>query len=139
MPAQGGEAQRFTEQRSYQAAVVGERVVFNVAEPGGVVLWIKPLEGGAESPVPGMPRLAYADSWTANAEAIYFTDTSRRPVVIRRFDLASGAILNAAILPNVPTPLGGLGLDVARDGMTLLYTHTEDTQSDLVLVTAGPP
>ena len=139
VPAQGGEAQRFTEQRSYQAAVVGEHVVFNVAEPGGVVLWIKPLEGGAESPVPGMPRLAYADSWTANAEAIYFTDTSRRPVVIRRFDLASGVIFNAATLPNVPTPLGGLGLDVARDGRTLLYTHPEDTQSDLVLVTAGPP
>jgi len=139
VPAQGGEAQRFTGLRSYQAAVVGERVVFNVAEPGGVVLWIKPLAGGAEKPVPGMPRLAYADSWTTNAEAIYFTDTSHRPVVIRRLDLASGAILNVATLPNMPTPLGGLGLEVARDGRSLLYTHTEDTQSDLVLVTAGPP
>ena len=60
------------------------------------------------------------------AGAIYFTDTSRRPVAIWRYDLASGSLmLDVATLPNVPTPLGGLGLAVARDGKTLLYTHTE--------------
>jgi hypothetical protein len=35
---------------------------------------------------------------------------------------------------NTPTALGGLGLAVSRDGKSVLYTHTADTQSDLVLM-----
>jgi Tol biopolymer transport system component/DNA-binding winged helix-turn-helix (wHTH) protein len=131
----GGEAQRFTQQRSYQAAVVGERVLFNVAGPEGVALWIKPLMGGAEVALPGLPQLAYADSWAANDQAIYFTDTAHNPIVIRRYDLATATIRVVATLPNAPTALGGLGLAVSRDDRSLLYTHTEDTQSDLVLGT----
>jgi Tol biopolymer transport system component len=132
--ADGGDARRFTMQRSYQAALAGERVVFNVAGPNGMALWSMPFAGGREAPLPGMPRLAYADSWAASDRAIYFTDTSQLPVAVRRYDLASGAIETLGTLPNVPTPLGGLGLAVSPDGKSLLYTHTEDTQSDLVVV-----
>ena len=52
VPADGGEARRFTARRSYQAAVAGERVIFNVAEQNGVSLWTKPLAGGDEAPLP---------------------------------------------------------------------------------------
>jgi len=134
VPATGGAAQRFTEQRSYQAVVIADRVVFNVAEPGGVVLWMKPLAGGAEMPVPGMPRLSYADSWTANDSTIYFSGKLGKQVVILGYDLGTRAIRQVAGLPNQPTALGGLGLAVSRDGKSLLYTHAEDTQSDLELV-----
>ncbi|HET9862003.1 MAG TPA: winged helix-turn-helix domain-containing protein [Steroidobacteraceae bacterium] len=132
--AQGGEARRFTDHRSYQAAMAGERVVFNVAGPNGVTLWTKPLENGAEAPLPGMPPLAYADGWATTAQAIYFTDGAANPVAVRRYDLATGKIDTVGTLPNIPTPLGGLGLAVSADGKSLLYTHTEDTQSDLVLL-----
>ena len=50
-----------------------------------------------------------------------------------RYELGSGRIGIAGTLPNLPTPLGGLGLAVSPDDRSLLYTHTEDTQSDLVL------
>ena len=33
-----------------------------------------------------------------------------------------------------PTALGGLGLAVSHDDKSLLFTHTKDIQSDLVLV-----
>jgi Tol biopolymer transport system component/DNA-binding winged helix-turn-helix (wHTH) protein len=134
VPAGGGEALRFTAQRSYQAAVAGERVIFNVAEPNSVALWSKPFAGGDEAALPGLPRLAYADSWAANDRAIYFTDTAQVPVTVRRYELASGRIEIAGTLPNSPTALGGLGLAVSPDDRSLLYTHTEDTQSDLVLM-----
>jgi Tol biopolymer transport system component len=134
VPAGGGEAQRFTAQRSYQAAVSGERVIFNVAEPNSVALWSKPFAGGDEAPLPGLPRLAYADSWAASDRAIYFTDTAHVPVPVRRYELASGRVEIAGNLPNSPTALGGLGLAVSPDDKSLLYTHTEDTQSDLVLM-----
>jgi hypothetical protein len=101
-----------------------------------MALWSKPIEGGDEAPLPGLPRLTYADSWAANERAIYFTDTTQVPVVVRRYDLASAAIGVAGTLPNPPTALGGLGLAVSADDQSLLYTHTEDTQSDLVIVGA---
>lgn len=133
VPAQGGEAQLFTKQRSYQAEVVGDRVVFNVAETGAVVLWTKPLAGGEETPVPDMPQLSYSDAWTANDAAIYFTDIKRQPVTLLRHVFATGNLEVVAGIPNLPTPLGGLGLAVSADGKTLLYTHTADSQSDVVL------
>ena len=136
LPADGGDALLFTTQRSYQAAVVGERVVFNVAEPATVSLWSQPLEGGGAAALPGMPRLAYADSWAVNAQGIFFTDSSTDPVTLRRYDFASATTRELARLPNLPTPLGGLGLAVSADG-TALYTHTEDSQSDLVLLETG--
>jgi Tol biopolymer transport system component/DNA-binding winged helix-turn-helix (wHTH) protein len=134
LPAEGGEARRFTAQRSYQAAVAGARVVFNVAGPSGVELWSRPLAGGEEAPLPGMPRLAYADGWATDGKAIYFSDSSFVPTALRRYVLAGGQLETIVEMPNEPTPLGGLGLAVSADGKSLLYTHTEDTQSDLVLL-----
>lgn len=134
LPADGGEARRFTAQRSYQAVVAGDRVIFNVAEAGGVALWSKPLAGGDEAPLPGMPHLAYADSWATDGKAIYFTDSSYAPAALRRYTLADARLEVIVELPSSPTPLGGLGLAVSADGKSLLYTHTEDTQSDLVLM-----
>jgi dipeptidyl aminopeptidase/acylaminoacyl peptidase len=135
LPVQGGAARRFTAKRSYLAAVAGDRVVFNVAEPAGVRLWIKALSAGEEQPLADIPTLSYADSWTAGNGAVYFTDIARTPVKIYRYDLATRARDAVASLPNVPSPLGGLGLAVSPNGKTLLYTHTEDVQSDLFLAT----
>ena len=134
VPAAGGAAQRFTEQRSWQAVIIADRVLFSVADPGGLVLWMKPLAGGPETPVPGMPRLSHADIWTANDVAIYFSLKLEGQLVIIRHDLAAHTVQPLAMLPNEPTPPGGPGLAVSRDGKSLLYTHTEDTQSDLALI-----
>jgi Tol biopolymer transport system component/DNA-binding winged helix-turn-helix (wHTH) protein len=133
VPSDGGEAQRFTSLNSYQAAVIGDRVVFNVTEADGVTLWTKPLEGGEETRIPGLQRLAYADSWAATGQSIYFTDSAAVPVALRRHDFGTASTHLVTELLEQPTALGGLGLAVTRDGKSLLYTHTEDTQSDLVL------
>jgi Tol biopolymer transport system component/DNA-binding winged helix-turn-helix (wHTH) protein len=133
VPSAGGEAQRFTSLGSYQAAVIGDRVVFNVTEADGVTLWMKPLEGGEETRIPGLQRLAYADSWAATEQSIYFTDSTAVPTALRRYDFATASTPFATELINQPTALGGLGLAVSRDGKSVLFTHTEDTESDLVL------
>jgi Tol biopolymer transport system component/DNA-binding winged helix-turn-helix (wHTH) protein len=132
VPSDGGEAQRFTTLDSYQAAVIGDRVVFNVTEADGVTLWMKPLEGGEETRIPGLQRLAYADSWAATDQGIYFTDSSMVPPGLRRYDFATASTPFTTEIVE-PTALGGLGLAVSRDGKSVLFTHTEDTQSDLVL------
>jgi Tol biopolymer transport system component len=134
IPASGGDAQRFTEQEAYLAVVTASGVVFNVADPGGQVLWMKPLAGGAEAPVPGMPRLSHADSWTADDAAIYFSMKIEGQFVVVRHDMATHMVRPLAILPYAPTTFGGLGLAASRDGKSLLYAHAEDTQSDLALI-----
>jgi Tol biopolymer transport system component/DNA-binding winged helix-turn-helix (wHTH) protein len=139
VPAEGGQAEKFSAQRSYQAAVAGERVVFNAAGPDGVTLWSKPITGGKELPLPGLPALGYSDSWTTDGRWLYFTDTTRRPVEVRRYSLADARLETVGSLPNIPTPLGGLGMAVSPDGESLLYTHTEDTQGDLVIATPQQP
>ena len=68
---------------------------------------------------------------------MFFIDTSRSPVAVRRYGLADGKLETVGALPNEPTPLGGLGIAVSVDGKSLLYTHTEDAQSDLVLFEMG--
>jgi Tol biopolymer transport system component/DNA-binding winged helix-turn-helix (wHTH) protein len=133
VPSDGGEARRFTSRQSYLATVIGDRVVFNVTEADGVTLWMKALEGGEETRIPGLPRLAYADSWAATEQSIYFTDSKMVPPGVRRYDFATASTPFATELLKQPTALGGLGLAVSRDGKSLLFTHTEDTQSDLVL------
>jgi Tol biopolymer transport system component/DNA-binding winged helix-turn-helix (wHTH) protein len=137
VPSDGGEAHRFTSLDSYQAAVIGDRVVFNVTEADGVTLWVKPLLGGEETRIPGLPRLAYADSWAATEQSIYFTDSTWVPVALRRYDFATASTPFATEIAQ-PTALGGLGLAVSRDGKSVLFTHTEDTQSDLVLTGPEP-
>jgi Tol biopolymer transport system component/DNA-binding winged helix-turn-helix (wHTH) protein len=136
VPSDGGEAQLFTSRHSYMAAVIGDRVVFNVTEADGVTLWMKPLEGGEETRIPGLPRLAYVDSWAATEQSIYFTDSTRVPPGLRRYDFATASTPFATEIVE-PTALGGLGLAVSRDGKSVLFTHTEDTQSDLVLAQLG--
>ena len=70
VPASGGTAVPFTGKRAYRAVVAGSRVVFNVAaESGGVELWSKDLEGGAEAPLEGMDALHYSDGCDRNARA----------------------------------------------------------------------
>ena len=106
----------------------------SAVEPAGVALWSKPFDGGEETPVPGMPRLAYADGWAANGQGIFFTDSTFIPVAVRCYDFATASVREVAMMMHTPTALGGLGLAVSRDGKSLLYTRTEDIQSDLVLM-----
>jgi hypothetical protein len=94
---------------------------------------MKPLEGGEETRIPGLPRLAYADSWAANEQSIYFIDSRMVPPGLRRYDFATASSPSVTDLIVLPTALGGLGLAVSRDGKSVLFTHTADTQSDLVL------
>jgi hypothetical protein len=38
-----------------------------------------------------------------------------------------------AVLPKTPTPGGGLGISVSRDGRWLLYTQMGEAESDIML------
>jgi Tol biopolymer transport system component/DNA-binding winged helix-turn-helix (wHTH) protein len=128
-----GKVQRLTAQRSYYSSVSGARVIFNVKSDSGVMLWSK-LQDGTESALEGMPSLSYDDSWTTTERGIYFTRSSEDPRIVNFYDFASRQIRPVVKLGKAPTAAGGLGLSLSPDERYLLYTQTEERQSDVMLL-----
>jgi hypothetical protein len=79
-----------------------------------------------------MPRLTYSDAWTVTPTGIYYSDSAS--TAIRFYDFTRRTTRQVAKLKQAPTPAGGLGLSVSPDGHWLLYTQTDDEQSDIMLV-----
>ena len=132
IPSSGGNATRVTEHPSYYSVVSGDRLIFNVKQSAGVELWSKLVEGGSEAPLRNMPRLTYFDAWTATSTGIYYSDSAS--AAIRFYDFTRQTTSQVAKLKQAPTPAGGLGWSVSPDGRWLLYTQTDDEQSDIMLV-----
>ncbi len=132
IPSQGGRATRVTDHASWYSFVSGDRLIFNVKEPDHVALWYESLSDGEERRLRGMPKLAYTESWTATARGIYYTDSTSNPPGIDYYDFATEATRRILRLRQSPTPSGGVS--VSRDGRWLLYTQTDDEQSDIMLV-----
>jgi Tol biopolymer transport system component len=132
----GGPAERFTEHPSSYCLVSADRVIFNVLEPTGVVLWTKPVSGGAEAPLVGMPRIRYEDSWTATPSGIYYTDSVSQPVRVDFYDLASRSTRTLMALKQTPIPGDGPGISVSPDGRWLLYGQSGDESSEIMLAPA---
>lgn len=135
LPSSGGPAERFSAQKSNNAVVAGTRVIFNVLRPAGIELWSKPVDGGAESELEGMPKLTYDDGWAATAGGIYYTNALAKPITLNFHDFMSHSNRVLMTLRKTPVPAGAW-LGVSPDGRWLLYTQVEDQQSEIVLAPA---
>jgi Tol biopolymer transport system component len=131
MPSEGGPAVQVTEHSSWYSVTSRGKLFFNAKESNDVALWSTPVEGGEEIPLARMPRLAYTESWTATRRGIYYTDSTSDPPSIGYYDFATERSKRLFRLPKKPT--SGGGLSVSSDGRWLLYTQTDDEQSDIML------
>jgi Tol biopolymer transport system component len=129
----GGQAERFTDHRSSYDVVVADRLIFNVLEASGVVLWSKPAGGGPQVPLEGMPEVGYDDAWAATTAGIYYTDSSSTPVSVNFYEFATRTHRRVMSLKVVPIPGGGPGITISPDGRWLLYTQPGDEQSEIML------
>jgi Tol biopolymer transport system component len=134
-PSSGGQAERFTNRASSYSIVVADRLIFNVTQPIGVALWSKPAGGGPEAPLEKMPRLTYADAWTATTAGVYYTDSLSQPVTINFYEFATQATRTVMTVKEAPPPGTGPGIAVSPDGRWLLYTE-KDEHSEIMLATA---
>jgi Tol biopolymer transport system component/DNA-binding winged helix-turn-helix (wHTH) protein len=135
VPSSGGQAERFTDHPSSYDVVVADRVIFNVLEPNGVVLWSKPAGGGPQAPLESLPRVSYDDAWAATTAGIYYTDSSSRPISVNFYEFASRTTRRLMTLRQAPIPGGGPGIAVSPDGRWLLYVQSGDEQSEIMLAT----
>jgi len=127
LASQGGPSTRISDKGSWFSAVKDGKVFFNARETNNVALWSKPVGGGEEERLKGMPNLDAAASWTATARGVYYTSSSSTSTTINFYDFASRRAKRLFSLPQPPTPGGGLS--VSPDGRWLLYTQTDDAQS----------
>jgi Tol biopolymer transport system component/DNA-binding winged helix-turn-helix (wHTH) protein len=135
LPSEGGEASRFTTQRSYYARVTGDDAIFNVKETAGVSLWRKRIGEAKEQRLEGMPLLSYQDGWAVASSGIYFTRASQAASKVWFYDFATRSTKPVAELKEAPAPAGGLGLSVSSDERWLLYTQTEAHEGDIMVLT----
>jgi hypothetical protein len=110
---------------------------FNVAGEHGVELWSKPIEGGVEIPLDGMPLLRPCDAWTATPLGIYYTSSGSGSPSISFYDFASHHARVVRPLQGSPAALGGLGISVSKDERWLLYTRSERSEADIMRIPGG--
>ena len=134
VPSSGGQAERFTDHPSTYDVVVADRLIFNVPEANGVVLWSKPAGGGPPAPLEGMPQVGYDDAWAATTAGVYYTDSSSTPISVNFYEFASRTKRTLMTLREAPIPGGGPGIAVSPDGRWLLYSQSGDEQSEIMLV-----
>jgi hypothetical protein len=135
VPVAGGATEQFTAKRSYRAVVSGLNVIFNVTGEHGVELWSKPVEGGVEIPLEGVPPLQPWDAWTATLRGIYYTSSGSPSISF--YDYASHHARVVRPLQGSPAALGGLGISVSKDERWLLYTRAERSEADIMTIPGG--
>ena len=133
LASSGGRAERVTQRPSSYSVVVADRLIFNVMESDGVVLWMKPVTGGLEQRLEQLPKLRYDDAWAATTAGIYFTDSSSKPVSVNFYEFASRTTRRLMSLKQTPVPGVGPGITISPDGRWLLYTQIDDEQSEIML------
>jgi len=127
IPSQGGPATRISDKGSWFSAVRNGRVFFDVNENTKIAIWSRALAGGENEPLKGMPQLSASESWTATKRGIYYTSSTS----LNFYEFGTRTVQRLCTLPESPTPGGGLS--VSPDGQWLLYTQTDDAQSDIML------
>lgn len=131
IPASGGQATRISNKGSWFSLVRNGSVFFDVIDARGLAIWSQSVNGGEAAPVKALPKLSADESWTATEHGIYFTSPSSTTSSVNYFDFATANVHRLCSLPQALTP--GDGISVSPDGRYLLFTQTDDAQSDIMI------
>jgi Tol biopolymer transport system component len=96
-----------------------------------LAIWSQPVNGGEAEPLKGMPELNGDESWTATEHGIYYTSSSTKTPTVNYYDFATRTVQRLCTLPQ--SRAQGGGVSVSPDGHWLLFTQTDDAQSDVMI------
>ena len=139
-PGAGGEPQQITRSGGYEAreSADGKFLYYNKAGYGTVGLFRSARDGGDEIKILDLPQLLSIGSWTLTERGVYFIDLSKEqlasgsPPSIRFFDFAIGKTSQVAALAK--DPVTDPGLSISPDGKWLIYSSSDTSSSDIMLV-----
>jgi len=132
-PAEGGEAVQVTKKGGFAAleSLDGKFIYYAKNRDAPGPLWRMPVEGGKESPVPGLAEAVPWGQWAVLDQGIYFINAETHPT-IEFFSFATGQATQIAQLEK--RVLGGPSLAVSSDGRWILYVQVDRNDTDLMLV-----
>ena len=136
VPAQGGAAQRVSQEEGYAAQVSPDGRFIYYARQSAPGLWRIAIEGGSEQLVLDALQQGDWGNWVVLHEGIYFIDRAR-PSRLAFYRFATRQIEPRVTLVQPPS-LSRPGLTIAPDGRWLLYTQLDQTESDLLFVERIP-
>lgn len=132
----GGETKSITAQTGGEPRESPDgRFVYYAAGKG---IWRVPRDGGQETPLPGLQDSDPARYWTVAKDAIYLLQSVRKPWVVYRYVLATGAISPVVTIEKQPD-FGSPGLAVSPNLNYLSFGQIDQQGTDIVMVEGIPP
>jgi Tol biopolymer transport system component len=130
--ASGGEPLQITQNGGFLAeeSPDGKALYFARASESGI--WRLSLETGSEQIVLNQPFVGYWGYWCVASNAIYYLNTTAKPLEIRRLDLSTARNTHVVTLVHLPPVYAGLA--VSSDGRTMLISDMRDATSHISLV-----
>jgi Tol biopolymer transport system component len=134
VPVIGGPAIQVTKNGGFAAfeSPDGSRLYYAKFDTPGI--WTVPVNGGEERPVHHLPPTGNWGYWDIGRRGLYFVNPETKPrPAIELFNLATRRVTRIAELERQPTPWTS-GFSVTRDERSILYSQSEKSGSDIMLV-----
>ena len=134
VPVEGGEAVQLTKNGGFRTCESpdGKFIYYSKLDASG--LWRIPVEGGEESLILDQLQKGYFHAWAVVDRGIYFINPEPKPpATIEFFSFATRRVSRIASLERESFKWGST-LAVSPDGRWILYTQTDQSGSDIMLV-----
>jgi Tol biopolymer transport system component/DNA-binding winged helix-turn-helix (wHTH) protein len=134
VPVEGGEAVQLTKNGGFRTreSPDGKYIYYSKLDAPG--LWRNPIEGGEESLILDQLRTGYFHAWAVVDRGIYFINPAPKPpATIEFFSFATRRITRIASLEKESFKWGST-LAISPDGRWVLYTQSDHSGSDIMLV-----
>lgn len=138
MPAAGGDAVQITHQGAFEifAASDGTTLIYSKGV-GKAGLWTVGTDGSNEEPITELGQAGTSRSWTVSASGVWYTNPAANlPLEVRHMDLKTRRIRTVALVDKPPLNYYS-SLAVAPDGITLLYSHLDQTAASIMFAELG--
>lgn len=134
VPSTGGKAVALTREGRYfpQESLDGKRVFYVIGGEDGAELWSVSVDGGDERREQGVPKLPLDAAWTPTGKGIYYISGTPGKYTVSCFEFASRKQHTVATLYGINQVMPNIS--VSPNGGTLLYTGSQSSESDLMLV-----
>ena len=135
VPFEGGAARQVTEGNAVEPmeSPDGKRLYYfrNDQHDG---IWTSPINGGPEEAIPQLAGVKATRAWTVCDSGIYFYRYLPLGASVVQFYSFATRKVTTILVPEKPPVFSSPGLDVSPDGRRMLYTQTDQTIDNIMMI-----